>query len=76
MTRYFFDLKTTEEALLDYLGQEFRSQQSAMDYAETIAYDLKHRLANNWSGWTIDVHDAAGRRFFSLAVDGRELRAA
>jgi hypothetical protein len=76
MTRYFFDLKTTEEAILDYLGQEFQSQISAMDYAEAIAYDLKHRLTNKWSGWTIDVHDASGRRFFSLAVDAPELKAA
>jgi hypothetical protein len=76
MTRYFFDLRTTEVTLLDYFGQEFKSQRSAMDYAETIAYDLKHRLTDSWSGWTIDVQDPTGRRCFSLAVDGFELRAA
>jgi hypothetical protein len=76
MTRYFFDIKTAEESLLDYRGLEFNSQNSALDYAEVIAYDLRHSLTHNWSGWSVDVHDVSGGRFFSLAIDSPELKVA
>ncbi len=74
--RFFFDYTTKDQSLFDYKGDEFRSPQDAIEYAEAIAQDLKHSLTTNWTGWSIEVYSPEGRKFFSLAVDSPELRAA
>ena len=76
MTRFFFDYTAKDRSLLDYLGDEFRSPQAAVDYAETIAENLKHSLTEDWTGWSIDVRNAQGTRLFSVGVDTAGLMAA
>jgi hypothetical protein len=67
--RFFFDYKTKDQSLHDYKGDEFRSPQSAREYAEEIVQHLKHSLSGEWIGWRVEVHDASGAKYFSLPVD-------
>ncbi len=76
MKRFFFDYTTNGQSLYDYRGDEFRSLQSAIEFAEAIAQDLKHSLSGDWLGWSIEVRDAEGAKFFSLPVECAELVAA
>ena len=68
MKRFFFDYRGTDQTLLDYSGQEFQTIQSAADFAEAIAFHLMHSLSQNWSGWSVEVRNAAGERCLSLRV--------
>ncbi len=76
MMRFFFDYTTKDQSLYDYRGDEFRSPQGAIEFAETIAQDLKHSLSSDWIGWRIEVRNAEGVKFFSLPVDSAEAIAA
>jgi hypothetical protein len=76
MTRFFFDMTTTEQSLFDYKGHEFGSPRSAHDFAEAIVHDLKTSLTTNWDGWSVEVLNAHGKKFFSLPIDRHELKAA
>ena len=76
MTRFFLGSTTKEQSLLDYGGHEFRSSQAAIQFAEAIAQDLKHSLAENWRGWNVEVRNATGMRLLSLPLDSPELEAA
>jgi len=76
MIRFFFDYTTKDQSLLDYRGEEFRTPQGAIQFAEAIALDLKHSLAANWFGWSIEVRDADGRRVLSVLIDTAEQIAA
>jgi hypothetical protein len=69
MTRFFFDYRTSDQALYDYGGQEFRSVQSAEEFAQMIVQDLSYSLTTDWNGWSVEVRDAEGRRFLSLPVE-------
>ena len=69
MKRFFFDYTTNGQSLYDYRGDEFRNPQSAIDFAEAIAQDLKHSLSGDWLGWSVEVRDAEGTKFFSLLVE-------
>jgi Domain of unknown function (DUF6894) len=75
MTRFFFDYRTSDQALYDYGGHEFRSVQSAEDFAQMIVQDLSHSLTDDWHGWSVEVRNAEGRRLLSLPVE-RPLQAA
>jgi Domain of unknown function (DUF6894) len=69
MTRFFFDYRAKDQSLLDYRGQEFHSIQAALEFAQTTAQDLTLSLAENWAGWTVEVSNAQGERYFSVPVD-------
>jgi hypothetical protein len=76
MKRFFFDYTTKDQSLYDYRGDEFPSPRGAFKFAEEIAQDLKHSLTGDWVGWSIEVRNAEGQKFFSLPVDRAEPLAA
>jgi hypothetical protein len=76
MIRFFFDYTARDQSLLDYQGQEFRSPQGAIEFAETIAENLKHSLSGNWIGWSVEIRNAEGQKFSKIAVGMLELDAA
>jgi Domain of unknown function (DUF6894) len=69
MTRFFFDYRTSDQALYDYGGQEFRSIRSAEEFAQMIVQDLSCSLTTDWNGWSVEVRNAEGRRLLSLPVE-------
>jgi len=69
MTRFFFDYTTKDQSLYDYRGDEFVNSQSATEFAQATAQVLTHSLSGDWAGWSIEVRDAQGKKFFSLAID-------
>ena len=74
--RFFFDYTSKDQALYDYQGDEFRSSKSAIGFAKEIAQDWRHSLTGSWNGWSIEVRNAEGIKFFSLSVDATEPLAA
>ena len=76
MTRYFFDFTAQGQSLYDYEGDVFLNPKGACQYAEVVALDLKHRLSGEWADWAVEVRDAKGRKFMSLAVAVAELTVA
>jgi uncharacterized protein DUF6894 len=66
--RFFFDYRTLDQSLYDYRGEYFNGPAGAIDYAMTVAEDLKHRLHENWKGWCVEVRNADGTRVFSIPV--------
>lgn len=75
MTRFFFDYRASDQALYDYGGEEFGSVRSAEEFAQMIVLDLSYSLTTDWSGWSVEVRNAEGRRLLSLPVES-SLRAA
>jgi hypothetical protein len=69
MTRFFFDYRTRDRALYDYEGQEFKSVQSAEEFAQMIVQDLSYSLTDDWHGWSVEVRNAEGGRLLSLPVE-------
>jgi hypothetical protein len=70
--RLFFDYTAAEcESLRDYQGNEFLSIREAIEFAEATAELLTQSLASDWSGWSIEVHNAWGDKLYSLAVTDR-----
>ena len=67
--RFFFDYTTKDRSLYDFQGDDFHSPQSAIEFAEAIAQDLKCSLSNDWLGWWIEVRNAEGMKFISLPVE-------
>ena len=61
----YLDLLTKGEHLYDYKGNEFLSANDAYDFAETTVEVLKNELDGAWSGWSVEVRNAEGRKFFS-----------
>lgn len=74
--RIFFDYRTMDQSLFDYQGEEFRSPEGAIEFAEAIAQDLKNSLSSDWIGWWIEVRNAEGVKLYSVEVDAPEQRAA
>ncbi len=66
--RFFFDYTTTDQSLRDYQGDEFLSSKGAFDFAEATAQTLRSSLNGEWAGWSVEVRDADGTRYFSLPV--------
>jgi hypothetical protein len=66
--RFFFDYTTKDQSLYDYEGNEFRNSQSAIEFAEAMAQFLRDGLTSEWSGWSVEVRDAEGKKFFSSPV--------
>ena len=66
--RFFIDYKTKDRSLYDYQGDEFMSSKDAFDFARETAQSLKNGLDGEWKGWSVEVRDAAGRKYFSFPV--------
>jgi hypothetical protein len=68
MKRFFFDYRTNDKSLYDYRGDEFASSQSAIEFAQATVQVLKHSLAGDWMGWSVEVRNAEGAKLLSLPV--------
>lgn len=68
MRHFFFDLTTSGQSLYDYRGDEFASSQSAIEFAQETVRMLKHSLSGDWTGWSVEVRNAEGKKFFSLPI--------
>jgi hypothetical protein len=53
-----------------------QNPESARQTAELIALDLSIEAEGAWFGWSVDVLDARGNRFFSIPVRAPELAVA
>ena len=73
MMRFFFDYSTKDQSLLDYRGDEFRSAEGAMEFAQAIVQDLGNSLSREWTGWSIEVRDINGSKFCSLPIEASEI---
>jgi hypothetical protein len=67
--RYFLDYKAKDQSLYDYQGEEFMSSKDAFDFAQETAYSLKNTLDAHWAGWSVEVRDSHGKKYFSFQVD-------
>jgi len=66
--RLFFDYMTEDQSLYDYHGNEFRTSECALDFAEATAQDLRNSLTEEWNGWSIEVRTPEGIKLFSIPV--------
>jgi CheY-like chemotaxis protein len=66
--RFFFDYTSQDRSLLDYRGDEFLSPDDALDFAEATTQTMKSDLNGNWIGWSIEVRNADGIKYFTLPV--------
>jgi hypothetical protein len=76
MKRFFFDYTAKNQAVYDYRGDEFGSIESAIEFAHETANILQHDPTGVWFGWSIEVRNAEGKRFFSLPLEVAGLVAA
>ena len=76
MGQYFFDRVSQGRAEYDYQGRAFGSPEKARELAELIALDLEIEPDGRWSGWSIDVRNALGERFFTIPVRAPDLACA
>ena len=68
MIRFFFDYTSNDRSLYDYRGEDFLSPEAAIEFAQTTAQVLTNSLSGDWVGWSIEVRNADGKKFFSLPV--------
>jgi hypothetical protein len=66
--RFFIDYTAKDRSLYDYQGDEFMSSKDAFDFAQETARSLKTTLDGEWIGWSVEVRDAEGRKYFSFSV--------
>ena len=66
--RFFFDYTAKGQSLRDYHGDEFLSAHDALDFAEATAQALMSNLNGDWIGWSVEVRDAAGKKYVALPV--------
>jgi two-component system, chemotaxis family, chemotaxis protein CheY len=66
--RFFFDYTSPDRSLLDYRGDEFPSPDDALDFAEATTQTMKSDLNGNWMGWSVEVRNADGIKYFTLPV--------
>ena len=73
MSKYFFDRVSSDRAEYDYHGRALATPENARQLAELIALDLEIETDGRWSGWSVDVRNVYGERFFTIPVRGPEL---
>ena len=73
--RFFFDVTTEKQSLLDYRGHEFHTARGAIEFANSMVQRLEYSLNENWAGWSIEVRNEHGNRLYAFPV-GRNLQAA
>jgi hypothetical protein len=69
MIRFFFDYTSKNKSLYDYRGDDFLTPQAAIEFAQATAQVLTNSLSGDWVGWSIEVRNAEGKKFFSLPVN-------
>jgi CheY-like chemotaxis protein len=74
--RLYLDFKSKSRVLYDYAGDEFLSTEDAYDFAAETADGLKNQLDRAWVGWSIEVRNAEGKKYFTLPLDGAETNTA
>jgi hypothetical protein len=71
MPMYYFNLYD-DETIVDSDGTELFDVGAARAHATGVARELMANSAGfldqNWSGWTMRVHDDSGSELFSLAL--------
>jgi len=71
MPMYYFHLYD-DETIVDTDGTDLIDVGAARDHAAGVARELTANstdfLDQNWSGWTMRVHDESGLELFSLAM--------
>jgi hypothetical protein len=68
MERYFFDIVGHQRSGFDYVGQVLLTTNEAYDRAETMAFDLAVRHADEPIGGEVTVSNADGCKLFSVPV--------
>jgi hypothetical protein len=71
--RFFFDFSSEKKIMLDYIGSEFKSAHSAVEFAQAKALLLKNSLTRDWVGWSIEVCSPEGAKLCSLPIDDTEM---
>jgi len=66
--RFFFDYKAADHTIHDFKGEDFRDDQSALEFAEATVHQLKASLKADWNAYSVEVHDAEGKKYFSLPI--------
>lgn len=69
----YFNLVSPQESLPDCEGVEVEDVRHAEAAAVAMLDELLQEdasAARDWSGWTLNVTDAAGRVLFSIDLDG------
>src|SRR3954469_18083693 len=66
MTRYFFNLWTSKQLLLDTEGTALPDETAARAHARAVARGLMRNRAPNTRSWRLDVRDGDGEACFSL----------
>jgi hypothetical protein len=71
MPMYYFDLYD-DETVVDSDGTELINVDAAREHAAGVARELTAHSTNfldeDWSGWTMRVHDDSGFEVFALAM--------
>jgi len=67
--RIYFHLKDAHETIVDDEGVEVGGTREARIQAHLAIEELQEEDSRNWSGWTLEVTDAAGRVLFTLDLD-------
>ncbi len=74
MKKYFFDVIGEGCLEYDFHGRDFAEEQKALQLAHLLALDMEVGYADEYSGGSIDVRNAAGHQLFTVPI--RELDAA
>jgi hypothetical protein len=72
--RLYFDLVNTHDSMPDRDGIEIDDVHHAKAAIVAMVDELRQEdasTAQEWSGWTLNVSDAAGRVLFSIDLDSR-----
>ena len=67
--RIYFHLKDAHETIVDDEGVEVVGTREARIQALLAIEELQEEDPRNWSEWTLEATDAAGRVLFTLDLD-------
>jgi hypothetical protein len=73
MPMYYFHLRDSDD-IMDTDGTELADVPAARDHADTVARELMFKTSGidgeDWSRWTMVVHDSEGVEVHSFAMSG------
>jgi hypothetical protein len=69
--RFFFDLTSEEDAVIDYNGLEFNSSRGAINFAQERQQLLNNSIKNEWVGWSMRVFTPEGQNICALPLGGK-----
>jgi len=76
MKKYFFDVVGQGRSEYDFRGSEFSEPQKAFQLAQLLALDVEVGAEEEFSGGSINVHNAHGHKLFSVPIGDLDLIAA